>query len=263
MRARRTLPLFAIVPLLLVAASCGDDGGGGDDGGSGGGSGDQAAFCESLQQADEEGALEDDDVEGAIAAFDELTQDAPEEIQPSLDELRGAFERLADLDEEDPDDISAAFDILFDEDVIQAGQRLGEYASEECGIEGLSGFEDLSGDLSDLSGDVSEDFTDDFSDGGPSVSDRLRTFLDEQYPDFSDQVEGIGSVDLSADEAQVTLTIGDDPADVETGVAICEAVVEFADQDGLSSIDVEVENDENGDDELLATGDLDDGCEAA
>jgi hypothetical protein len=96
-----------------------------------------------------------------------------------------------------------------------------------------------------------------------NVSDRLRAFLDAEYADFADQVEGIGSVDLSEDEAQVTLTIGDEPADADTGVAICEAVVEFGDQDGLSSLDIEVENDENGDDALLATGDLDDGCEAA
>ena len=96
-----------------------------------------------------------------------------------------------------------------------------------------------------------------------NVSDRLRIFLEAEYPEFADAVEGIGSVDISEDEAQVTLTVGDEPADADTGVAICEAVLEFADADGLSAIEVEVENDENGGDEQLATGDLDDGCEAA
>jgi hypothetical protein len=96
-----------------------------------------------------------------------------------------------------------------------------------------------------------------------SVSDRVHAFLDAEYPEYADMIEGFGSVDLSADEAQISLTIGDEPADVDTGVAICEAVLGFAEDEGFSSFEVEVQNDENGDDAELATGNLDDGCEAA
>ena len=96
-----------------------------------------------------------------------------------------------------------------------------------------------------------------------SVSARVHEFLDAEYPEYADMIEGFGSVDISADEAQITLTIGDEPADVDTGVAICEATLEFAADEGFSGFEVEVENDENGGDEQLATGNLDDGCEAA
>jgi hypothetical protein len=116
---------------------------------------------------------------------------------------------------------------------------------------------------SDDTTSTTEAVADTTSADAPNASDRLRTFLDAQYPDFAATIEGIGSVDLAPDEVQVTLTIGDEPADVDTGVAICEAVVAFAEDDGLAVIEIEVENDENGDDALLATGDLDDGCEAA
>jgi hypothetical protein len=76
-------------------------------------------------------------------------------------------------------------------------------------------------------------------------------------------IEGFGSVDIAEDEAQISLTIGDEPADVDTGIAICEATLEFAEAEGFAAFEVEVQNDENGGDEELATGNLDDGCEAA
>lgn len=96
-----------------------------------------------------------------------------------------------------------------------------------------------------------------------SVSDRLRAHLEAEEPELEGLIEGIGSVDLTVGEAQVTLTVGDEPADVDTGVAICEATLAFAEDAGFTVFEVEVENDENGGDEQLATGDLDGGCEAA
>ena len=98
---------------------------------------------------------------------------------------------------------------------------------------------------------------------GESVSNRLRAYLEAEEPELEALVEGLGSVDISADEAQVSLTVGDEPADVDTGIAICEAALAFGEQEGFSSFEVEVQNDENGDDAELATGNLDDGCEAA
>jgi hypothetical protein len=243
----------------LGAAACSDDSGGDDD--AGGGSTSQAAFCDRLTELAEDEAL-DLDGDRAIEAFEELQGIAPEEIEPSLDAMHDAFAALAELDQDDPDQADEALDILFDDDLIEATTRFGEYAEEECGIEGV-GDAEIDGLSDAFSDDLSDGFTDDLTDEGPNVSDRLRTFLEAEHADLAAMVEGIGSVDISADEAQVTLTVGDEPADVETGVAICEAVVDFAEQDGLAAIDIEVENDENGDDALLATGDLDDGCEAA
>jgi hypothetical protein len=276
MFGKRAVGLIGAGILLFTAAGCGDDGGGG-------GGGDVDAFCDRLEELDDEGALNDsEDTEAAVEAFDDLLDDAPGEIRDDLETMRDAFAELTDLDEDDPGSIDEAFSILFDEDVVEATQNFGEFAADECDIEGLTpgalddlsdlseGLEDLS-DLSDFSDDFSSDFSsefsdefsDDFSVEPANASDRLREFLDAEYPDLADLVEGIGAVDLSEDEVQVTLTVGDEPADEDTGLEICEAVVDFAEQDGLSSIDIEVENDENGDDALLATGDLDDGCEAA
>jgi hypothetical protein len=96
-----------------------------------------------------------------------------------------------------------------------------------------------------------------------NAGEAVHAFFDDAYPEFADAIEGFGSVDLGDGEAQLSLTVGDEPADVDTGIAICEAALEFAEGAGYSSFEVEVQNDENGDGEELATGDLDDGCEAA
>jgi hypothetical protein len=111
--------------------------------------------------------------------------------------------------------------------------------------------------------EASEDTTETTAGGEEEgLTDRLRAFLETEYPEYDEMVEGLGAVDIPGAE-EVSLTIGDEPADVDTGVAICEAVVEFGEADGLDSLDIEVQNDENGGDEELATGNLDDGCEAA
>jgi hypothetical protein len=135
------------------------------------------------------------------------------------------------------------------------------FGAAACGDDGG---DDDSTDTTEASGDpttTTEASTETTS--GENVSERVHAFLDAEHPDYAELIEGFGSVDLSADEAQVSLTIGDEPADVDTGVAICEAVLEFAEGEGFSGFEVEVQNDENGGDEELATGNLDDGCEAA
>jgi len=262
---------LAAAPLLLFTVACGDDGGG-----------DPEAFCDKIEEYEDDGSLQSQDPDESLEAFDDLAEDAPGELQDDLDTLRDAYEEAADLD---PEDAGQAFEILLSEEVFEATQNFAQYLEDECGIENpiegsgsdltdaLSDLEDLSDlDLttdvpddfsSDFSDDFSSDFSDDQSEDDESAASRLRTFLEDEYPDLEDLIEGIGSVDLSEDEVQVNLTVGDEPADEDTGVEICEAVLEFAEDDGLSDIEVEVANDENGDDAELATGSLDDGCEAA
>jgi hypothetical protein len=260
--SKRIWGLLAAVVLLFAA--CGDDGGGDDGGDESSAGGNQEAFCERLEELVDDEAL-DVDGDAAVAAFEELEGLAPAEIAPSLEAMHEAFAALGDLDEDDPDDVDAALELLYDEELLDATERFGEYAEEECGVEGAGGdledLDDLTADLPDeLTVEPPDDLSDEPEDDDPSVSSRLRDFLDAEDAELADLIEGIGSVDIAEDEAQVTLTVGDDPADVETGVAICELALAFADQEGFAAFEVEVEND---DDTQLAEGDLDDGCEAA
>ncbi len=273
MRSRRIPTLLAILLLLVGgAAACGDDGGG-DDSESGSasetdGGGDVQAFCDRLTELDDEGAFADD-TDDALDAFEELAEDAPEDVQDALDELRDAFADLAELDDDDPEDAEEAFDILFGEDVVAAIEAFGEFAEEECDLDDVvgGGIEDLTEDFSDdFTNDFSDDFTsdqsdfsDDFSDDGPNDASLLRDFLEAEYPDFAPAVGGIGSVDRGDGSYEFTLTMNLD-ADPELGNGICDAVLDYGEQEGYSGVTVEVET---SDDVVIATGELGEGCGAA
>lgn len=245
--------IAALVLLLATAVACG-----GDDGGSDGG--DAEAFCERLVELDEDDQL-DLDEEAAFDAFDELVELAPEEIDSDLERIRDAFEELSSIDEDDPEAFGAAFEIILDPAVASALEDFAGYAEDECGVE-VEGANLDEGLTDDFSADFSDDFSDDR--GGDdeeddlSTSERLRAYLDENHPDFSDLASGIGSAQLGESAVDMTLTL-DETVDEDTAVEICEATVDFADEDGLSEIDIEVEDQQ---DTVLATGDQD-GCEAS
>ncbi len=120
--------------------------------------------------------------------------------------------------------------------------------------------DDLSEDLSDdASEDLSEDLSEEPAEDDPTPAQDLRAFLDENYPDYSSLATGIGTAEIAADELQVTLTL-DETTDGDTAVAICEAVLEFAEDAEVIQVEIEVEDQE---DTVLATGDYEDGCQAA
>jgi hypothetical protein len=130
--ARRTLGL-AVVPALLVAlAACGDDDD--SDGASGGGaSGDFCDQAESLNETFDE--VEDPTSEQFADALDRIrSMDPPEEIADDWNQLVSALEGIEDIDLENPDPEALA--ALETEEVEAAGDRVDEYLSEECGIEG-------------------------------------------------------------------------------------------------------------------------------
>ncbi len=252
--------LTVVVLLLAAAAACGGEDGGSDTVDDG----DPEAFCERLQELDESGDLDLDDAE-AVEAFDDLVDLAPEEIDSDANRIQRAFEELSELNEDDPDAFGAAFEIILDPRLTSSLEDFAEYAEDECGLEveepdALGDFsDDLSGDLtSDFSDDFSGDLTDDLSDDISPASE-LRAYLEAEYPDYSRLATGIGTVETGEAAVQVTLSLGQ-TTDADTAVAICEATVEWAGDVELEAIEVEVEDQE---DIVLATGDLDGGCEAA
>lgn len=256
---RSRLLVTALVAMALLATACSDDDGGGDGGDA---SGDAEAFCERLRELEDADDLDLDDVEG-LAVFEELVELAPEEIDSDMARIGDAFEELQALDQDDPDSFGAAFEIILDPALASSLEDFAAYAEDECGVEveGADEFGDV-GDLDDLTADLSTDFSAEFpgdEDDEPSTSEALRDYLDANHPELSDLASGIGSVSLGESDVQVTLTL-DETVDADTALAVCEATVDFAEQDGLGAIDVEVEDQT---DTVLATGDLEGGCEAA
>ena len=66
-------------------------------------------------------------------------------------------------------------------------------------------------------------------------------------------------MEIAADSVQVTLTLSE-TTDADTAVAICESTLDWGEDAELLQIEVEVEDQE---DTILATGDFEDGCQAA
>jgi hypothetical protein len=253
MSSIRAAALLTIV--LLAAVACGGDDGGSE---SADGGGDPEAFCDRLVELDDADELDLEDDE-ALAALDELVELAPDEIDSDLTRIQEALEELVALEEDGGEDaFGAAFEIVLDPRFNSSLEDFAEYADDECGVEveGADDFDDLSGDLSS---DFSSDFSDDLTEDDLSPAQELRAFLDENHPDFSDLASGIGIAQVGDSELQVTLTL-DETTDDDTAVAICEATLDFGEDAELEAIEVEVEDQE---DIVLATGDLDGGCEAA
>jgi hypothetical protein len=259
--------LVALATILVLAAvSCGDDSGGG--GGGGGGGGDAEAFCDRLQELDDEDTLDLNDAD-SFAALEQLADEAPDDIDNEFDTLIDAAHELEDLDEDDPDSFERAFEIILNPSVLDALNEFGDFARDECGIE-VPGtdvdpnnpFGDLSTDFSsDFSSDFSTDFSSDLSDDEPSNTDLLEAFLDENYGD-EDWVDLITtrSVGTVADQtAQITLGL-EEAVDGDTAVEVCEGGLAWGEDRGYDTVEVEIQG---PDQETLADGNLDDGCEAA
>jgi hypothetical protein len=118
--------MAAVPALLLGFAACGDD----DDSAGGGGFCDQA---DSLNQTFDE--VDDPTSAEFSEALDRIrAMDPPAEIADDWDQLVSALDAFEDIDLENPDpEALAAFD---SEEMQQASDRIDEYMSEECGIEG-------------------------------------------------------------------------------------------------------------------------------
>jgi hypothetical protein len=124
---RRVVGLAAVPALLVGLAACGDD----DDSASGGGD-----FCDQAESLNESFEQVDDTTNEQFAeALDRIrSMDPPEAIADDWNRLVEGLEGLEDIDPENPDpEALAAFD---SEEMQAAGDRVDEYMSEECGIQG-------------------------------------------------------------------------------------------------------------------------------
>jgi hypothetical protein len=132
--ARRALGLVAVPALLVGLAACGDD----DDSGGDSASGDSASgdFCDQAESLNESFEQIDDPTSEQFAdALDRIrSMDPPEEIADDWNQLVSALEGIEDIDLENPDPEALA--ALETEEMEAAGERVDEYLSEECGIEG-------------------------------------------------------------------------------------------------------------------------------
>ncbi len=139
----RRIALVATAALALGGlAACGDD-----DGGSS-----ASSFCDDVTEVDEAFSTLDEDIEDPSQLSTIFTEvqasldaiDPPSEIAEDWGTLTSALGEVVDvvedIDFEDPEALASLGEELADleerfGDVEAAGDRIQEYASEECGIE--------------------------------------------------------------------------------------------------------------------------------
>jgi len=117
----------------------GDERGGGSEGrGPGGGGPDE--FCATLREVSEQTDVQD--VQQVVGMLRELRDQAPGELTRHFDVMIGMIERLENIDEEDPEALGELFEALMDPAVKEAGDAVGRYAADHCGLD-LNGGIDL------------------------------------------------------------------------------------------------------------------------
>lgn len=214
MKILRTLALMTVV---AVASSCG-----GGDGGSSS-SNAESDFCEylrTLEDIDPEAAPDD-----ALAAIDQIIDRAPDgEIKGALQDLRPIFDAMVNIDPNNEEAFTEMMALMFDPNVIAAGEVLEQYGTDVCG------FEDTSGDSPvDTGGDWTTDA--DFGQAPASALEELES------SDISDAVERV-LADLAPDAyvassgwssmgAGFSVDVDVTGADDIDGVPLCDAVGEL------------------------------------
>ncbi len=255
MRSTFPGPTVLLATIVLLASACG--GSSDNDAGSGG-----AGFCEqfvALEDASESSADGTIDEE-SLAQLKALRDSAPDEIRDDMILLVDLFEKMSTIDENDEGSTEEIFGLLFDPEVIAAGENIEAYGVSECGMEPSTddtGIGDAAtGDGStELDDPLYDPFFDDPVDPNEASIDGLQLYLDENYPEAAwrprlssfghggDDFEA-GGVDVEAD-----------------AIAICEAILAYA--TGFApDADVEVNtfSDDFGDEIPVATGNATDGC---
>jgi hypothetical protein len=235
--------------LALLLAACG-----GDDGGSAASDEEFCAELAALEEADAGSDGSDELDAEALSQLQDLADRAPdEELRTAIETLGDIAEQMSDLDEDDPEAFGQVMALMFDPEVISAGETLDTYMVDVCGMDpdetsGEITGEDASGD--DGSGDDT-DADDSVSDGSVSTFDALDSSglndgfegvlddLDVDSQGRSVGVSGGAEVTVVFDAAGVADA---DPVEVCEGVAalVDDALAEVNDPDPVT---VEVEAD--------------------
>lgn len=239
--------LVAAVLFGLTASSCVS----GDEGAAGGGGGGGDDFCAQLEAASEEDTmmLGDDPAEAAAAAEElrELASSAPGAVADALTTFADLMDELAELegsDEGDMESFGRVMALMFDPEIIEAGQVMEKYAVSECGFDPEEASERFGSSTEDSSGpgDSGEfDFDPAEPDDGASTDD-IRTSGEISLEDLDDVKsshsaeswsEKIVSSGISGDNSIELYGKGPDdeyierkPLTVGESVAACEAMRE-------------------------------------
>ncbi|MCD9624355.1 hypothetical protein [Rhabdothermincola salaria] len=153
MARRRSLTALVagVSTLSLLLAACG----GGDDGTLS-----DEEFCaelEALEEADAAGEGSDELDAEALAQLRDLADRAPnEEVSSALETLGNIAEDMEGLDEDDPDAFGEVMALMFNPEVISAGETLDTYLTETCGFED-DAFEMVESDTDEPVGDADPD----------------------------------------------------------------------------------------------------------
>lgn len=203
--------LAVLLPVTLVAC------GGGDGGGSN--AMDEAEFCEYVATVEESDFEEEPDQ--MFAALDAMIDRAPnEDLNDALKKLREVMEKMSATDSTDEEAFAEIMSLMFDPEVIAAGETIEKFSTEVCGFPADS--------------ETGDTTTDESSTDATSGADSGYIFDDMEAGDISDAVgaylsdEGseayVASSGLSSSGGYTDVTTDISGVDEIDGVAICEAI---------------------------------------
>jgi len=186
---------------------------------------DDADFCEYVATVEE--ADFENEPDQVLAALDTMIDRAPnKDMERALKKLREVISKMSSTDASDATDEEAFNEIMglmFDPEVIAAGETIETYSTEVCGFPADSTFGDSSTDVSgnedsaDGGGSSTGYIFDDLEAG--DVSDAVDRYLEVENPDAYVTSSGLSA---TMDTTSVSVDIsGDDDVD---GVAVCEVV---------------------------------------
>ena len=206
----------------LVLAACG--------GGDGGALSDEE-FCaelEALEEADAAGEGSDELDAEALAQLRDLADRAPnEDVESALTTLGDIAEDMEGLDEDDPEAFGEVMALMFNPEVISAGETLDTYLTETCGFED-DAFEMVESDTDDPVGDADADGPSGASSGSAMDdldSGELREAMVAHLEDegFEPASSGMGI----SGGSDVTASFEADGVEGAGGVDLCEALADL------------------------------------
>ena len=208
---KRLVVLALVLPASLVAC------GGGDGSGSDAMTDEQ--FCEYIATIEEADFEEEPDQ--ILAAIDAMVDRSPnKEMKGALQKLREAIVKMTSTDANNEEAFAEVMAMMFDPEMIAAGETIEKYSTEVCGFpaEGDTAdgsFDDSSTD--ETSGVPTGYIFDDMEAG--DISDAVETYLSDAGTDVSLASSGLAS---SGDHTDVTVDLsGGGEVD---GVAVCETI---------------------------------------
>lgn len=228
--------------LALLLAACG-----GDDGGSAASDEEFCAELAALEEADAGGDGSDELDAEALAQLQDLADRAPnEDLRTAIETLGDIAEQMSDLDEDDPEAFGQVMALMFDPEVISAGETLDTYMVDVCGMDPDDTGGGITGDDASDDGGSGDDTDADDTDADDSASDTsVSTFDALDSSELNDGFEGVlDGLDVDSQGRSVgvsggaEVTVVFDAAGVADAdpVEVCEGVAALVD-DALAEVD--------------------------